>query len=78
VIPSLEILDTLESLEPQKDLIGPREGVRGKLSERLPTTSLVEKFDICVCVFEEFNMLKVTKTILEAETLSYWYVTDLN
>jgi hypothetical protein len=50
VIPSLEILGTLESLEPQKDLIGPREGVRGKLFERLPTTSLVENFDICVCV----------------------------
>jgi hypothetical protein len=73
--PSLEILGTLESQEPQKDLIGLREGVGGKSSERLPTTSLVEESDICVCIFEEFDMFKVMKTILEAVTLSHCYVT---
>jgi hypothetical protein len=59
-------------------LIGPREGVGGKLSKRLPTASLVENSDICVCVFEEFDIFKVTKTILEAVTLSHCYVTDLD
>jgi hypothetical protein len=76
--PSLEILGTLESLEPQKNLIGTREGVGRKSYERLLIASLEEKSDICVCVSEEFDMYKVTKTILEAITLSPCYVTDLN
>ncbi|XP_062174506.1 putative disease resistance RPP13-like protein 1 [Alnus glutinosa] len=42
-----EILDRLESLAQQKDLIGLKEGVGGKSSERLPTTSLVEESGIC-------------------------------
>jgi hypothetical protein len=42
-----EILGRLESLAQQKDLIGLKEGVRRKSSERLPTTSLVEESDIC-------------------------------
>jgi GTPase SAR1 family protein len=42
-----EILGRLESLAQQKDLIGLKEGVRCKSSERLPTTSLVEESDIC-------------------------------
>jgi hypothetical protein len=58
--------------------MGPREGVGRKSYERLLTASLDEKFDICVCVSEEFDMFKVTKTILEAITLSPCYVTDLN
>jgi len=131
-----EILGRLESLAKQKDLINLKEGVGGKSSERLPTTSLVEESDICgrndekeaiikmllsdyvssnemcviaivgmggigkttlaqsvynnnkvkehfnidawVCVSEEFDVFKVTKTILEAITLSTCYVTDLN
>jgi hypothetical protein len=44
----------------------------------LPTASLVEKSDICVCVFKEFDIFKVTKTILEAVTLSHCYVMNLN
>ena len=43
----LEVLDRLEYLARQKDVIGLREVVGGKLSERLPTTSLVEESDIC-------------------------------
>jgi Leucine-rich repeat (LRR) protein len=131
-----DILKRLETLAKQKDVIGLREGVGGKSSERLPTTSLVEESDICgrnrekdeiinlllsndatnnemgviaifgmggigkttlaqlvynndrvkhqfdlkawVCVSEEFDVFKVTKTILEAITLSPCYVTDLN
>jgi Leucine-rich repeat (LRR) protein/GTPase SAR1 family protein len=42
-----EVLERLETLAQQKDLIGLREGVGGKLSERSPTTSLVEESDIC-------------------------------
>jgi Leucine-rich repeat (LRR) protein len=131
-----EVLERLETLAKQKDVIGLREGVGGKSFERLPTTSLVEEYDICgrnsekeeiinlllsndatsnemgviaifgmggigkttlaqlvynndrvkqqfdleawVCVSEEFDVFKVTKTILEAITLSPCYVTDLN
>jgi hypothetical protein len=69
--PSLEIPGTLESLKPQKDLIRPREGVGRKSYERLLIVSLVEKSDICVCVSEEFDVFKVTKTILEAIILSW-------
>jgi hypothetical protein len=42
-----EILGKLEILAQQKDLIGLKEGVGGKSSERLPTTCLVEESDIC-------------------------------
>nr|POE53059.1 putative disease resistance protein [Quercus suber] len=42
-----EVLDRLEYLARQKDVIGLREVVGGKPSERLPTTSLVEESDIC-------------------------------
>jgi GTPase SAR1 family protein len=131
-----EVLERLETLAQQIDLLGLRVGVGGKLSERLPTTSLVEESDICgrndekeaiikmllsddacgkemgviaivgmggigkttlaqsvynndkvkeyfnidawVCVSEEFDVFKVTKTILEALTSSPCYVTDLN
>lgn len=131
-----EVLDRLEYLARQKDVIGLREVVGGKLSERLPTTSLVEESDICgrdddkeaivnlllsddasgsemcviamvgmggigkttlaqlvyndtrvkehfnleawVCVSEEFDVFKVTKTILEAVTLSTCDIKDLN
>ncbi|XP_062174622.1 putative disease resistance RPP13-like protein 1 [Alnus glutinosa] len=131
-----EVLERLETLAKQKDVIGLREGVGGKSFERLPTTSLVEEYDICgrnsekeeiinlllsddatsnemgviaifgmggigkttlaqlvynndrvkhqfdlkawVCVSEEFDVFKVTKTILEAITLSSCNITDLN
>jgi len=131
-----EILGKLETLAQQKDLIGLKEGVGGKSSERLPTTCLVEESDICgrndekdaiikmllsddacgnemvviaivgmggigkttlaqsvynndkvkehfnidawVCVSEEFDVFKVTKTILEAVTSSISYTKDLN
>jgi hypothetical protein len=131
-----DILERLESLTQQKDVIGLREGARGKLSERLPTTSLVEESNICgrndekeaiikmlllddargnemgviaivgmggigkttlaqsvynndkvkehfnidawVCVSEEFDVFKVTKTILEAVTSSISHTKDLN
>ncbi|GLT53955.1 hypothetical protein SLA2020_271890 [Shorea laevis] len=127
-----DLLERLETLAQQKDVIGLREGVGGKSSERLPTTSLVEESDICgrnddkeaiinmllsddargnemgviaivgmggigkttlaqlvyndkrvkehfkleawVCVSEEFDVFKVTKTILEAVTSSPCYV----
>jgi hypothetical protein len=42
-----DVLERLESLAQQKDVIGLREGAGGKLPERLPTTSLVEKSNIC-------------------------------
>jgi hypothetical protein len=42
-----DVLERLESLAQQKDVIGLREGAGGKLSERLPTTSLVEESKIC-------------------------------
>jgi polynucleotide 5'-kinase involved in rRNA processing len=42
-----EVLERLETLAQQIDLLGLRVGVAGKLSERLPTTSLVEESDIC-------------------------------
>jgi uncharacterized membrane protein YdfJ with MMPL/SSD domain len=42
-----EVLERLETLAQQIDLLGLRVGVGGKLSERLPTTSLVEESDIC-------------------------------
>jgi len=131
-----DVLERLETLAQQKDLIGLREGVGGKLFERLPTTSLVEESDICgrndekeaiikmllsddvssnkmcviaivgmggigkttlaqsvynndkvkehfnidawVCVSEEFDVFKVTKTILEAVTSSISNIKDLN
>jgi hypothetical protein len=131
-----EVLERLETLAQQIDLLGLRVGVGGKLSERLPTTSLVEESDICgrndekkaiikmllsddargnemgviaivgmggigkttlaqsvynndkvkehfnidawVCVSEEFDVFKVTKTILEAVTLSISDIKDLN
>jgi hypothetical protein len=131
-----DVLERLESLTQQKDVIGLREGAGGKLSERLPTTSLVEESNICgrndekeaiikmllsddacgnemgviaivgmggigkttlaqsvynndkvkehfnidawVCVSEEFDVVKVTKTILEAITLSISHIKDLN
>jgi Leucine-rich repeat (LRR) protein len=131
-----EVLERLETLAKQKDVIGLREGVGGKSFERLPTTSLVEEYEICgrnsekeeiinlllsndatsnemgviaifgmggmgkttlaqlvynndrvkhqfdlkawVCVSEEFDVFKVTKTILEAITLSSCNITDLN
>jgi hypothetical protein len=131
-----EVLERLETLAKQKDDIGLGEGVGGQSFERLPTTSLVEEYEICgrnsekeeiinlllsndatsnemgviaifgmggigkttlaqlvynndrvkqqfdleawVCVSEEFDVFKVTKTILEAITLSPCYVTDLN
>ncbi|KAG7948005.1 hypothetical protein I3843_14G123900 [Carya illinoinensis] len=41
------VLDRLEYLVKQKDVIGLKEGVRGKPSERVPTTSLVEESGIC-------------------------------
>ncbi|KAB1227604.1 putative disease resistance RPP13-like protein 1 [Morella rubra] len=121
-----EVHDRLKSLAEQKDVIGLREGVTGRPSERLPTTSLVEEsgifgrdddkeeiikgllsedksgnevgviaivgmggmgkttlaqrvyndervkkhFDLeaWVCVSEDFDLFKVTKTILEAVT----------
>uniref|UniRef100_A0A2N9I6B0 Disease resistance RPP13-like protein 1 n=1 Tax=Fagus sylvatica TaxID=28930 RepID=A0A2N9I6B0_FAGSY len=130
------VLDRLEYLAKQKDVIGLREVVGGKLSERLPTTSLVDESDICgrdddkeaivnlllsddasgnemcviavvgmggigkttlaqlvyndnrvkehfnleawVCVSEEFDVFKVTKTILEAVTSSTCDIKDLN
>jgi len=131
-----EVLDRLEYLAKQKDVIGLREGVGGKPSERLPTTSLIEESGICgrdddkeaiinlllsddaignemcvvaivgmggigkttlaqlvyndnrvkehfnleawVCVSEEFDVFKVTKTILEAVTSSTCSIKDLN
>jgi Leucine-rich repeat (LRR) protein len=131
-----EVLERLETLAQDIDLLGLREGVGGKLSERLPTTSLVEESDICgrndekeaiikmllsddardnemgviaivgmggigkttlaqsvynndkvkehfnidawVCVSEEFDLFKVTKTILEALTSSIFDIKDLN
>ncbi|GMY39560.1 putative disease resistance RPP13-like protein 1, partial [Fagus crenata] len=41
-----EVLVRLEDLAKQKDVLGLREGVRGKSSQRLPTTSLVEESKI--------------------------------
>ncbi|KAB1227602.1 putative disease resistance RPP13-like protein 1 [Morella rubra] len=41
-----EVHDRLKSLAEQKDVIGLREGVTGRPSERLPTTSLVEESGI--------------------------------
>jgi hypothetical protein len=131
-----EILGRLESLAQQNDLIGLKEGVGGKSSERFPTTSLVEESDICgrnddketiikmllsddvsnnemcvtamvsmggiskttltqsvcnndkvkdhfnidawVCVSEQFDVFKVTKTIVEAVTSSISNIKDLN
>jgi hypothetical protein len=131
-----EVLERLETLAQQIDLLGLRVGVGGKLSERLPTTSLVEESDICgrndekeaiikmllsndargnemgviaivgmggigkttlaqsvynndkvkehfnidawVCVSEEFDVVKVTKTILEAVIPSISDIKDLN
>jgi hypothetical protein len=131
-----EVLERLETLAQQIDLLGLRVGVGVKLSERLPTTSLVEESDICgrndekeaiikmllsddargnemgviaivgmggigkttlaqsvynndkvkehfnidawVCVSEEFDVFKVTKTIMEAMTLSISNTKDLN
>ncbi|XP_062174614.1 putative disease resistance RPP13-like protein 1 [Alnus glutinosa] len=131
-----EVLERLETLAQQIDLLGLRVGVGGKLSERLPTTSLVEESDICgrngekeeiinllladdargnemgviaivgmggigkttlaqsvynndkvkehfnidawVCVSEEFDVFKITKTIIEVVTLSSCHLTDLN
>jgi hypothetical protein len=131
-----EILGRLESLAQQMDLLGLKEGVGGKSSERLPTTSLVEESDICgrndereaiikmllsddvssnemcviaivgmggigkttlaqsvynndkvkdhfnigawVCVSEEFDVFKVTKTIVEVVTSSISNIKDLN
>jgi hypothetical protein len=131
-----EVLGRLETLAHQIDLLGLRVGVGGKLSERLPTTSLVEESDICgrndekeaiikmllsddardhemgviaivgmggigkttlaqsvynndkvrehfnidawVCVSEEFDAFKVTKTILEAVTSPISDIKDLN
>jgi hypothetical protein len=43
----LERLETLAQAAQQIEVIGLREGVAGKLSERLPTTSLVEESYIC-------------------------------
>ncbi|CAN6561904.1 unnamed protein product [Malus baccata var. baccata] len=37
-----ELLEELENLAQQKDVLGLREGVRGKVSQRTPTTSFVE------------------------------------
>jgi Leucine-rich repeat (LRR) protein len=131
-----KVLERLKILAQQIDLLGLRVGVGGKLSERLPTTSLVEESDICgrndekeaiikmllsddvsinemcviaivgmggigkttlaqsvynndkvkehfnidawVCVSEEFDVFKVTKTILEAVTSSISETKDLN
>jgi hypothetical protein len=42
-----EVPDRLETLAQQIDFLCLRVGVGGKLSERLPTTSLVEESDIC-------------------------------
>ncbi|KAG2671274.1 hypothetical protein I3760_14G126300 [Carya illinoinensis] len=42
-----QVLERLEYLVRQKDVIGLKEGVQGKPSERLPTTSLVEESGIC-------------------------------
>ncbi|XP_059455887.1 putative disease resistance RPP13-like protein 1 [Corylus avellana] len=132
------VLDRLEFLANQKDLIGLREDVRGRQSERLPTTSLVEESGIfgrdddkeevinlllsddhasgnenmCViaivgmggigkttlaqllyndnrvkehfnleawvCVSEEFDVFKITKTLLETVTSSTCDNKDLN
>ncbi|KAB1227603.1 putative disease resistance RPP13-like protein 1 [Morella rubra] len=41
-----EVHDRLKSLADQKDVIGLREGVTGRPSERSPTTSLVEESDL--------------------------------
>ncbi|XP_059441946.1 putative disease resistance RPP13-like protein 1 [Corylus avellana] len=131
-----EVLYRLDILSKQKDLLGLRESVGEKSSEKLATTSLVEESEICgrndekqaiinwllfdnasnnvmcviaiigmrgigkttlaqlvyndqrvkehfnleawVCVSEEFDVLKVTKTILEAVTLSTFDIKDLN
>jgi hypothetical protein len=42
-----EVLERLKTLAQQIDLLGLRVGVAGKLSERLPITSLIEESDIC-------------------------------
>ncbi|XP_042958699.1 putative disease resistance RPP13-like protein 1 isoform X2 [Carya illinoinensis] len=42
-----EVLKRLKNLVEQKDVIGLKEGVRGKPSERLPTTPWVEESGIC-------------------------------
>jgi len=131
-----KVLERLGTLAQQIDHLGLRVGVGRKLSERLPTTSLVEESDICgrndekeaiikmllsddargnemgviaivgmggigkttlaqsvynndkvkehfnidawVCVSEEFDVFKVTKTILEAVTSSIYDIKDLN
>jgi hypothetical protein len=131
-----EVLERLETLAQDIDLLGLRVGVGGKLSERLPTTSLVEESHICgrnddkeaiirmllsgdpcgnklgvitivgmggigkttlaqsvynndkvkehfnfsawVCVSEEFDVVKVTKTILEEVISSNSNIKDLN
>jgi hypothetical protein len=131
-----EVLDRLEYLAKQKDVLGLREGVGGKSSERLPTTCLVEESGIFgrdgdkeeivkllladdaiaramgvigivgmggigkttlaqlvyndqrvkehfeleawVCVPQEFDVFRVTKTILEAVTSSTCDIKDLN
>ncbi|XP_059432765.1 putative disease resistance RPP13-like protein 1 [Corylus avellana] len=131
-----EVLGRLEYLADQKNLIGLKEGIGGKSSERLPTTSLVEESDICgrgddkeaiikmllsndvcgnemsviaivgmggigktslaqlvyndnkvkdsfdhlawVCVSEDFNVFKITKTILERVSSSTYDSKDLD
>ncbi|XP_059441940.1 putative disease resistance RPP13-like protein 1 [Corylus avellana] len=131
-----EVLERLETLAQQKNVMGLREGVGGKSSDRLLTTSLVEESDIYgrnndkeaitkmllsndargnkmsviaiigmggmgkttlaqlvyndskvkehfnlhlrVCVSEEFDVSKVTKTILERLTSSTYDNKDLD
>ena len=131
-----EVIERLEYLAKQKDVLGLRAGVRGKSSESLPTTCLVqesgifgrdddkgkvvnlllsdhaiagamcvigivgmggigkttlaqlvyndkrvkEHFDLkaWVCVSHEFDVFRVTKTILEAVTSSTCYINDLD
>ncbi|KAG2670929.1 hypothetical protein I3760_14G109300 [Carya illinoinensis] len=42
-----QLLERLESLVRRKDIIGLKDGIQGKSSQRLPTTSLVEESGIC-------------------------------
>jgi Leucine-rich repeat (LRR) protein len=58
-----EVLERLETLAQQIDLLGLRVGVGGKLSERLPTTSLVQRLPDSICQLCNLQTLILSKCV---------------
>ncbi|KAI5342539.1 hypothetical protein L3X38_010414 [Prunus dulcis] len=69
-----ELFDRLEHLAKQKDVLGLREGVvGGKVSQRTPTTSLVDESRVY-----DFDVTRVTKTLLESVSSKAYDNKDLS